>query len=55
MAAANPASVLRRPESYVGLPYLILAKEFGVQWAKENYGTAYKTALVEGVVHKFLG
>jgi hypothetical protein len=55
MAAENPASVNGGPESYVGLPYLIPAKEFGVQWAKENYGTAYRTALVEGVVHKFLG
>jgi hypothetical protein len=55
MAAASPASVKGGPESYVGLPYLIPAKEFGVPWAKENYGTSYKTALVEGVVHKFLG
>ena len=32
-----------------------LAKNFGIQWAREKFPSAWKTARVEGSVHKSKG
>jgi hypothetical protein len=39
----------------VGGRVLCAAKQFGIQWAQDNFGKRWKTARVHGVVREVLG